>query len=42
MIIAKPPEENYTAIIEVQVPTAEDQPALEQIEKSFTANPDLF
>jgi serine protease Do len=42
VIIAKPPEENYTAIVEVQVPTAEDQPALEQIEKSFTANADLF
>ena len=42
VIIAKPPEENYTAIVEVQVPTAEDEAALEQIEKSFTANPDLF
>ena len=42
VIIAKPPEENYTAVVEVQVPTAEDQPALEQIEKSFTANADLF
>jgi serine protease Do len=42
VIIAKPPEENYTAIVEVQVPTAEDQPALEQIEKSFNANADLF
>ena len=42
VIIAKPPDNTYTAIIEVQVPTAEDQPALEQIEKSFTANPDLF
>ena len=42
VIIAKPPEENYTAIVEVQVPTAEDEPALEQIEKSFNANADLF
>jgi hypothetical protein len=42
VIIAKPPENTYTAIVEVQVPTAEDQAALEQIEKSFTANPDLF
>ena len=42
VIIAKPPEENYTAVVEVQVPTAEDEPALEQIEKSFTANADLF
>ncbi len=42
VIIAKPPEENYTAVVEVQVPTAEDEPALEQIEKSFTADADLF
>ncbi len=42
VIIAKPPDNTYTAIVEVQVPTAEDQPALEQIEKTFTANPDLF
>ena len=42
VIIAKPPDESYTAIIEVQVPTADDEAALEQIEKSFNANADLF
>ena len=33
VIIAKPPDNTYTAIIEVQVPTAEDQPALEQMRR---------
>ncbi len=42
VIIAKPPEQDYTVIVEVQVPTAEDQPALDQIVQTFNANPDLF
>ena len=42
VIIAKPAEGDYTTIVEVQVVTPEDEVALEQIERTFNADSDLF
>ncbi|HTN80428.1 MAG TPA: protein kinase [Acidimicrobiales bacterium] len=42
VIIAKPEDKAFTVVVDVQVPTADDEPTLTQIQTTFTANPDLF